>query len=156
MFFAIKLNMDQVILYTVSSETSPVQTLEEAKALGYRNIVIFCLFSFGTGVLAALMGIGGGLVMNPALIQLGISPSIAQSISVLIILLSSSSSAVQYIIGGAIRVWPDGIFFGIISLFGGYFGGKFGVWVIQKYKKVIFSFRLSLEHRNPTSCTSWS
>lgn len=130
--------MVQAVLYTVSDENSTVQTMEEATAKSYKSITIFCVFSFGAGILSALMGIGGGLVMNPVLVQLGIAPSVAQAIAVLIILLSSSSSAVQYIIGGAIRVWPDGILFGFLSLIGGYLGGKFGAFVIQKYKKVLF------------------
>ncbi|KAG1347288.1 sulfite exporter TauE/SafE family protein 5 [Cocos nucifera] len=53
-----------------------------------------------TGVLGGLFGIGGGLLINPVLLQIGIPPRITAATTTFIVLFSASMSMVQYAILG--------------------------------------------------------
>ncbi|XP_073014161.1 sulfite exporter TauE/SafE family protein 1-like [Typha latifolia] len=63
-------------------------------------VFVFPLAALLTGVMSGLFGIGGGLLLNPALLQIGVPPQTAAATSTFMVLFSSSMSMVQYIILG--------------------------------------------------------
>ena len=65
---------------------------------------------------------------------------VINAVSPLIILLSSISSSANYFLAGAIRIYPDMLICGLVSLVGGYVGSKIGYLIMYKYKKVILNF----------------
>ncbi|KAG8055149.1 hypothetical protein GUJ93_ZPchr0001g30402 [Zizania palustris] len=53
-----------------------------------------------TGVMSGLFGIGGGLLLNPVLLQIGVPPKTASSTTMFMVLFCASMSMVQFIILG--------------------------------------------------------
>lgn len=62
--------------------------------------IIFPVAALLAGVLGGLFGIGGGLLMNPVLLHIGIHPQVTAATSSFMVLFSSSMSAVQYLMLG--------------------------------------------------------
>merc|ERR1719454_4879 len=62
------------------------------------------LFSLGAGTLAALCGIGGGMVMGPILLNLGILPQVQSATTATTLLVLSSSSALAFLVQGTAPV----------------------------------------------------
>ncbi|OEL38482.1 hypothetical protein BAE44_0000498 [Dichanthelium oligosanthes] len=60
----------------------------------------FPLAAFVTGALSGLFGIGGGLLLNPVLLQIGINPQTAAATSSFMVLFCASMSMVQFILLG--------------------------------------------------------
>ncbi|CAE8595127.1 unnamed protein product, partial [Polarella glacialis] len=53
--------------------------------------------SFMTGILAAMCGIGGGLVMGPILVELRVPPAISSATTATTLLVLSSSTCIVYL-----------------------------------------------------------
>ena len=49
--------------------------------------------SYYTGLISAGLGLGGGLILNPMLLQMGYEPYMASAITSVVILISSFSSS---------------------------------------------------------------
>lgn len=52
----------------------------------------FYLASYETGILSGMLGIGGGMIINPKLINYGLDPEISTAISATIVLFTSMST----------------------------------------------------------------
>ena len=55
------------------------------------------------GVLAGLLGIGGGLVKGPLPLELGMRPQAAAATSGFMVLFTASSTTLQFLLAGALR-----------------------------------------------------
>ncbi|XP_078433396.1 sulfite exporter TauE/SafE family protein 5-like [Wolffia australiana] len=75
---------------------------EDASKMVIDNLpkIIFPVAALVAGVLGGLFGIGGGLLTNPVLLQIGVPPQTAAATSCFMVLFSSSMSAVQYLMMG--------------------------------------------------------
>lgn len=75
-----------------------------------------------TGFISTMLGIGGGMIMNPIMISLGLSPDVVVATSSITTVFSSFISAFQFLLDG-IYEWYYPILFGvgcassIVSLF---------------------------------------
>lgn len=58
----------------------------------------FPLYSFISGVMAGLLGIGGGLILGPLLLELGLHPMVSTATSNFLVLFTSSSTSIQFIL----------------------------------------------------------
>jgi uncharacterized membrane protein YfcA len=63
-------------------------------------LIKYPIYAFIAGVLAGALGIGGGLVLGPLLLEMGINPLISTATSNFLVLFSSSSTSLQFIIMG--------------------------------------------------------
>lgn len=54
----------------------------------------FIFASLETGVLSGMLGIGGGIIINPKLIHYGLDPEICAAISATIVLFTSMSTTI--------------------------------------------------------------
>lgn len=63
-------------------------------------IVVFPLAALLSGILGGLFGIGGGMLINPVLLQIGIPPQVTAATTSFMVMFSSSMSMVQYLILG--------------------------------------------------------
>ncbi|PKA45667.1 hypothetical protein AXF42_Ash011007 [Apostasia shenzhenica] len=63
-------------------------------------VVIFPLVALLSGILSGIFGIGGGLLINPVLLQIGVPPQVTAGTTSFMVLFSSSMSLVQYLIIG--------------------------------------------------------
>ncbi|XP_058194785.1 sulfite exporter TauE/SafE family protein 5-like [Rhododendron vialii] len=62
--------------------------------------LIFPVIALLAGVLGGVFGIGGGMLLSPFFLQLGIAPEVAAATCSLLVLFSSSMSAIQYFLLG--------------------------------------------------------
>lgn len=60
-------------------------------------------YSYVSGIGAGLLGIGGGMIINPVMIDLGYITEVSAAISGFSVLWTSSSTTSQFIIAGAIN-----------------------------------------------------
>ncbi len=110
-----------------------------------QTIFILVAVGIAAGILSGLVGIGGGLIIVPALIFfLGFSQKMAQGTSLGILLLPIGVLAViQYYKAGFVdvhTVWLVALGF----LAGGYFGSKIALSLPQETVKKIFAIVLLL------------
>jgi len=92
------------------------------------SLNVFMLLGLGAsiGLLSGLTGVGGGFLMTPLLIMVGIPPTIAAaSDSNQIVAATTSGTYAHYRMGNV------DIKMGIILLIGGFFGGTVGVQIIK-------------------------
>lgn len=86
------------------------------------NIFVFIRLGAGIGVLSSIFGVGGGFLMTPLLIFLGVPPAVAVASGANLILASSVS--------GAYAHWKRGnvdVKMGVILILGGLIGSTGGV-----------------------------
>merc|ERR1719245_2445033 len=62
----------------------------------WKGVVAYMGIAFTTGLLAGCLGIGGGLVLSPLLLELGFYPAVASAISGMAVLVTSSSALLLY------------------------------------------------------------
>ena len=56
-----------------------------------------------SGCLSAMLGIGGGLIISPLLLEIGLHPLIASSTSNFLVLFTSSSTSIQFSLFGMVK-----------------------------------------------------
>ncbi len=107
------------------------------------TILILVVIGLASGALSGLVGIGGGLVIVPALVLfLGFSQKMAQGTSLGILLLPIGILAViQYYKAGYVDI-PTVLVVAIGFLAGGYFGSKIALSLPQDTVKKIFAILL--------------
>ena len=90
--------------------------------------------SYLAGIIAGLIGVGGGMVMNPVMLDLGFLAEVATSFSSFVVFFTSSSTTMQFIIQGAVTV-QDSIVFLVVSAIGSYVGGNLISMLVQKHQR---------------------
>ncbi|MQM15145.1 hypothetical protein Taro_048083 [Colocasia esculenta] len=73
--------------------------VEQTRTKALRNI-IFPIAALLSGLLGGLFGIGGGLFINPVLLQIGLPPQITAATCCFMVLFSSTMSSFQYLMLG--------------------------------------------------------
>ncbi len=91
-------------------------------------IIQYPLYALSAGVLSGLLGIGGGTVLGPMLLELGIHPMVSTATSNFLVLFISSSTTLQYIMMGMMN-FDYGFICTLLSTLGSYLG----TLIIQKY-----------------------
>ncbi|EKE38923.1 hypothetical protein ENUP19_0341G0001 [Entamoeba nuttalli] len=92
-----------------------------------KNCLIIPIGAFFAGVSAAYLGIGGGMVIGPILLEIGVLPQVATATSAFMIMFTASSSSLQYIIDGKLD-----IFYGLWYFAIGFIGAAFGQFGFSK------------------------
>ena len=78
----------------------------------------------GVGLLSGLFGVGGGFLMTPLLILIGIPPAVAVG--------TEANQVVAASVSGALAHWRRGnidVTMGVVLLAGGFVGSSLGVWL---------------------------
>jgi len=91
-----------------------------------------CVGTILAGVVAGLIGIGGGMVIGPFLLDIGVLPQVSSAITATNVLLSSSTLAVLVIASGLV-VLDEAVFFFFCCLVGAYLGKFYLGKVIRMY-----------------------
>lgn len=109
------------------------------------TIAIILALGLLVGVLVGLLGIGGGVVLVPAMVYLlGYDQHLAQGTSLFILLPPIGLGALrQYWKNGQVDI-RAGIYCAVGFLFGGYVGGKIAVPMDSRHLRGIFGFFLIL------------
>lgn len=77
-----------------------------ATGLSVRRSEVGSLFCFCVGALSSVVGIGGGVVLNPMLLGAGIEPLVATATVTVMITMVSSNATINFVLGGAIPMVP--------------------------------------------------
>lgn len=96
--------------------------------------------------MAGLLGIGGGLILGPLLLELGLHPIVSTATSNFLVLFTSSSTSIQFILLGMMNV-EYGIACTLASSIGSYMGTVLIQRLIAKTKRnsyIIFSLGVVL------------
>lgn len=86
---------------TVQEQDKSMEDYKEVEWT-WKVVLLYALFSFITGVLAGCLGIGGGLVLSPLLLELGFYPAVASAISGMAVLVTSTSALFLYGLSGKV------------------------------------------------------
>ena len=79
------------------------------------------------GLAAGLLGIGGGMVLGPLFIEIGMQPTIAKSSCAFMILWTGMSGVIQYAMADKLG-WQLALYFVIV----GYFSGQIGQRALKR------------------------
>lgn len=90
--------------------------------------------SLVAGTLGALCGIGGGMVMGPILLDLGVLPQVQSATTAMTLLLLSSSSALAFLVQGAAPV-DYAVFFAVFTATGAVIGKAVIGWLVKLYRR---------------------
>jgi len=103
--------------------------------------ILYPIYAFVSGTMAGLLGIGGGLVLGPLLLELGIHPVVSAATSNFLVLFTSSSTSIQFMIEGMMN-YNYGLACVIMSSIGSFIGTIIVQKILKKNKKK-FSFNIS-------------
>ena len=96
-------------------------------------IIRISLLGILTGIVAAILGIGGGIVTAPVLLSLGLEPSETSATTSFIILFTCLMNLIKYMMIGSI-LWDYAIFATFAGCIGFYIGLKC-ISLAVKYNK---------------------
>lgn len=94
----------------------------------YKKCLIVTLVSIGAGIVVGLLGMGGGNLIGPMLLALGVRPEISTISSSFTIFISSGTAAAQFFIAGIIDFSYAAWFFGLSTL-----GSLCGILILRRY-----------------------
>ncbi len=69
---------------------------EEGTNFKVHSLVIYCLFGVLAGIVGGLLGLGGGFILGPLFLELGIPPQVSSATATFAMAFSSSMSVVEY------------------------------------------------------------
>jgi uncharacterized membrane protein YfcA len=92
------------------------------------------LQAYIAGALAGTLGMGGGIVINPMLLEMGLDPAVSTAVSSVVVFFTSMSTTSQFFIIGGIDV-SKVIFILSCSGLGAYISSRYLDKVIQSYKR---------------------
>ncbi|WOG81391.1 hypothetical protein DCAR_0100538 [Daucus carota subsp. sativus] len=69
---------------------------ESGTNFGVGQLFVYCLFGVVAGVVGGLLGLGGGFIMGPLFLELGVPPQVSSATATFAMMFSSSMSVVEY------------------------------------------------------------
>ncbi|KAM0876221.1 hypothetical protein ACQ4PT_036313 [Festuca glaucescens] len=87
------------------------------------QLLVYCSFGVTAGVLAGLLGVGGGTVMGPLFLELGIPPQVSSATATFAMMFSSSIAVVEYYLLRRFPV-PYALFFTGLAFFAAIVGQR--------------------------------
>jgi uncharacterized membrane protein YfcA len=103
--------------------------------------IILILIGFGAGILGSLIGVGGGIIITPALTYMGFPPSVIASSSLIAVFATSISSTLTYVSKKYVNYWL-GIKLALPAIPGSIIGGIFTNFVLLEDFKIYFAILL--------------
>lgn len=95
------------------------------------DVVALLILGAAVGVLSGVFGVGGGFLLTPLLIFIGVPPAVAVA--------SSANQLVGASVSGAIAHWRRGnidFLMGALMLVGGFAGSALGVWLFAILRRI--------------------
>mmetsp|Transcript_22566 Transcript_22566/g.36203 ORF Transcript_22566/g.36203 Transcript_22566/m.36203 type:complete len:512 (-) Transcript_22566:26-1561(-) len=105
------------------------------------RILKYPLIATLAGVLGGLLGIGGGMIVSPLLIELGVLPTVAAATSAMAVLITSSSAMLQFLLLGYLEL-DYTFFFMAVGIVGTFVGQTLVNYMVKKFGRtsvVIFA-----------------
>lgn len=98
------------------------------------NLVYLLVASYSGGIGAGTLGLGGGMIMNPVFLSMGVPTEIAACVAGFSVLFTASATTSQFIIAGAINFTQTFIFL-IFSAIGSLAGNFLILRSVDKYNR---------------------
>jgi len=99
-----------------------------------KSTILISIVSVAAGILASLLGIGGGMVLSPLMLELKVLAQVTAATSSFMILFTSVSAIVQFLVLGKLLL-DYGIWFAIVGFLSS-FAGQTGInYLMKKYNK---------------------
>lgn len=102
------------------------------------RVLIFPIYCIVAGVAAGLLGIGGGMVKGPIMLEMGILPPVQSATASFMILFTSSSTTLQFVIAGQFPgnlQYDYALWFALCGFLGGLTGQSVVSYLVKKYKR---------------------
>ena len=94
---------------------------DEQTNLKFHQLLVYCFFGMMAGVVGGLLGLGGGFIMGPLFLELGIPPQVSSATATFAMMFSSSMSVVEYYLLDRFPV-PYALFFTVVAFFAAIIG----------------------------------
>jgi len=95
------------------------------------ELPLFCTLA---GVAAGMLGIGGGMIQGPLMLEMNMTPAISAATSAFMTLFTSSSTVSQFMLMGMLRV-DYGLWYGLVGVAGTIVGQQVAGFVIKVLKR---------------------
>jgi uncharacterized membrane protein YfcA len=117
--------------------------LEDDPIWDNKSLPFFGSCAFFAGIVAGLIGIGGGMILGPMMLLMGIHPAVTAATNASMVVLTSSSVAVMFVTSGLVP-WSYAVFYFFVSLSGAYFGkSKIDAYVKKSGRASLLIFCLA-------------
>jgi len=83
----------------------------------WRKFFFFSWWTFVAGIIAGLIGIGGGMVLGPLMLQMGLPAQVSTATTATMIVVTSSAVAIGYVVSGEVH-WSFALTFFCIAFTG--------------------------------------
>lgn len=123
---------DQADAVRTESQKMKSRAGETALDGSARSIIVLIVVGMLVGVLSGTFGIGGGTVIVPALVWLGLSQRNAAATSMLAIVPTSISGVISYATGGHVDWLAAALLF-----CGMFIGGQIGSWLLSRLPELV-------------------
>lgn len=123
---------DQADAVRTESQKMESRAGETALDGSARSIIVLIVVGMLVGVLSGTFGIGGGTVIVPALVWLGLSQRNAAATSMLAIVPTSISGVISYATGGHVDWLAAALLF-----CGMFIGGQIGSWLLSRLPELV-------------------
>lgn len=125
--------LTQILVFLISSFIFKKYT---SKSSGKNQIDFLKIgsLSYLTGILSGSLGVGGGIIINPILLELGYHPAIASTISSYLVLFTSLSTTTQFLIVGAFDL-HYALYIFLFSAIGSFLGNFIILKIMRKYDR---------------------
>jgi uncharacterized protein len=107
------------------------------------HFIIIAIIGLAAGVLGGLLGLGGAIIMIPAMVMfLGYSQQTAQGTALIMMVLPVGAlAAYQYYENGYVEI-KAALIMAVFFFVGGYFGARFATHIPQELLKKLFAVML--------------
>ncbi|CAK8568815.1 unnamed protein product [Lathyrus sativus] len=99
-------------------------TGDQGKEFTVIKLIIYCVFGLLSGVIGGLLGLGGGFIISPLFLELGIPPQVSSATTTFIMIFSSSMCVVEYFMLKRFPV-PYALYFNLVAIIAALVGQHF-------------------------------
>ncbi|XVF24983.1 hypothetical protein REPUB_Repub13aG0174300 [Reevesia pubescens] len=85
------------------------------------KLVIYCAFGVLAGILGGMLGLGGGFILGPLFLEMGIPPQVSSATSTFAMLFSASMSVIEYYLLKRFPV-PYALYLGVVATIAAFVG----------------------------------
>jgi len=96
--------------------------------------LVISALSLGAGILSSLLGIGGGMILSPMMLEMQVLPEVVSATATYMILFTSLSAVVQFSVLGRI-IWDYAGVYCVIGFFSAIVGQSVLSYIVKKYNK---------------------